>query len=157
MNQAATLADAASIIVDEMFPHSPEVLWKTLTTPALMGRWLMEPTGFEPVVGAHFTFQTTPAGNWDGVIRCEVTVVEPNARLVHTWVGGDEVNRDYGSRLDTVVEWTITRVEGGCRLRLDHSGFRMPKNEFAHRNMSKGWPKVVAAVGALASEEASRG
>ena len=69
MNDAAAAVQAASrqIVVDEVFPHTSDVVWRTLTTPELMGRWLkMAPTGFAPVVGTRFTYQTTPAGEWDG-------------------------------------------------------------------------------------------
>ena len=153
MNDAAIMADSCEIIVDEVFPHTPDVVWKTLTTPELMGRWLMTPTGFEPVEGNRFTYQTTPAGEWDGVIQCEVLEVVPNVRLVHSWRGGHDANADYGSRLDTVVTWTLARSDGGTRVRLVHSGFRMPKNESAFNNMSQGWPKVVQQIGALAGEQ----
>ena len=65
-------------MVDEVFPHAPETIWKTLTSGELMARWIeMTPTGFEPVKGKHFTFQTRPAGAWDGVIHCEVLEVTP--------------------------------------------------------------------------------
>lgn len=153
MNDAAIMADSCEIVVDEVFPHTPDVVWKTLTTPELMGRWLMTPTGFEPVEGNRFTYQTTPAGEWDGVIQCEVLEVVPNVRLVHSWRGGHDANADYGSRLDTVVTWTLARSDGGTRVRLVHSGFRMPKNESAFKNMSRGWPKVVHQIGALAGEQ----
>ena len=147
------MADSQEIIVDEVFHHAPELVWKTLTTPALIGRWLMTPTGFEPRKGNRFTFQTTPAGEWDGVIHCEVLQVTPNERLVHTWRGGHDANAGYGSRLDTVVTWTIARVEGGTRLRLVHSGFRTPRNDFAFRRMGEGWPKVLRTIGAIAGEQ----
>jgi hypothetical protein len=63
MNDAASKSDTQDIVVDEVFPHAPETIWKTLTTGELIGRWIeMAPTGFEPVKGKHFTFQTTPAG-----------------------------------------------------------------------------------------------
>ncbi|WP_114950763.1 SRPBCC family protein [Sphingosinicella terrae] len=154
MSSAALKPDTQDIVVDSVFPHSPEMLWKTLTTPDLMGRWLMEPTGFEPVAGKRFTYQTKPAGQWDGVIHCEVLEVVPNQRLVHTWQGGSDSNADYGSRLDTIVTWTLTEVPDGTRVRLVHSGFCTPRNDFAYRNMSGGWPKVVETVGALAEVEA---
>jgi uncharacterized protein YndB with AHSA1/START domain len=110
------------IVVDEVFPHTPDVVWKTLTTPELMGRWLaMMPTGFEPTEGKRFTYQTTPAGEWDGVIHCQMLEVIPNERLVYAWKGGHEGNVGYGSRLDTVVTWTLSTVENGTRLRLVHS------------------------------------
>jgi uncharacterized protein YndB with AHSA1/START domain len=152
MNEAAIMADSREIVVDEVFPHAAEVVWKTLITPEFIGRWLMMPTGFEPVKGNRFTYQTTPASEWDGVIHCEVLEVIPNERLVYTWQGGHEANADYGSRLETVVTWTLTKVDGGSRIRLVHSGFRTPKNDFAFKNMSVGWPKVVQSVGALAAE-----
>lgn len=153
MNDAAILADIRDIVVDEVFPHTPEVLWKTLTTPELMGRWLMTPTGFEPTQGNRFTYQTTPAGKWDGVIHCEVLEVTPNERLVHTWRSGHEANADYGSRLETVATWTLTKTDGGTRVRLVHSGFCSPRNDSAFRNMSEGWPKILQTIGDLAGEQ----
>ena len=85
MSDAAIMADSHEIVVDEVFPHTPEVVWKTLTTAELIGRWLMTPTGFEPTKGKHFTYQTKPAGEWDGVIHCQVLEVTPNERLVYAY------------------------------------------------------------------------
>jgi len=140
------------IELDELFPHAPETIWKTLTTGELIGRWLMAPTGFEPVKGKRFTFQTKPAGAWDGVIHCEVLEAIPNERLAYAWKSGDEGNVGYGSPLDTVVTWTLTQVDGGTRLRLVHSGFVTPKNDTAFKSMSGGWTKVIQSVGNIAGE-----
>jgi uncharacterized protein YndB with AHSA1/START domain len=153
MNDAALKTDTQEIVVDEVFPHAPETIWKTLTTGELIGRWLMVPTGFEPVKGKHFTFQTTSAGAWDGVIHCQVLEVTPNERLAYAWKGGHEGNVGYGSRLDTVVTWTLSRVEDGTRLRLVHSGFVTPKNDSAFKAMSGAWTKVVQNIGAIAGEQ----
>ena len=51
MSNAALKFDTQDILVDEIFPHAPETIWKTLTTGELIARWLMAPTGFEPVEG----------------------------------------------------------------------------------------------------------
>ena len=154
MNDAAIMADSREIVVDEVFPHTLDVVWKTLTTPELMGRWLkMQPTGFTPKVGTCFTYQTTPAGEWDGVIHCQVLEVIPNERLAYAWTGGHEGNAGYGSRLDTVVTFVLSAVENGTRLRLVHSGFVLPKNETAFKNMSNGWTKVVENIDAIAAEQ----
>jgi uncharacterized protein YndB with AHSA1/START domain len=110
------------------------------------------PTGFEPVKGTHFTFQTTPAGAWDGVIHCQVLEVIPNERLTYAWKGGHEANIGYGAPLDTVVTWTLSRAEGGTRLRLVHSGFITPTNDSAFKTMSGGWTKVVRKLGTVAGE-----
>jgi len=154
MSEAATVASRQDIVVDEVFPHAPEVVWKTLTTPELMGRWLsMQPTGFEPRKGNRFTYQTTPAGEWNGVIQCEVLEVIPNERLVYTWRGGHEANVGYGSRLETVVTWTLSKVENGTCVHLVHSGFVRPRNDTAFKNMSVGWTKVVEKIDAVAAEQ----
>ncbi len=149
MNDAALKSDTQDIVVDEVFPHAPETIWKTLTTGELIGRWMMAPAGFEPVKGKHFTFQTRPAGAWDGVIHCQVLEVMPNERLVYAWRGGHEGNVGYGSRLDTVVTWILSRVENGTRLRLVHSGFVAPKNDSAFKTMSEAWKKVVQSIGTI--------
>ena len=152
MTAAAVKAQTQDIVIDEVFPHATETIWKTLTTAELIGRWLMKPSGFEAKEGRAFTFQTTPAGNWDGTIHCQVLEVVPNRRLSYAWKGGDERNVGYGSRLDTVVTWSLTPVEAGTRVRLVHSGFVTPINDTAYKNMSEGWVKVVKRLDALTGE-----
>jgi uncharacterized protein YndB with AHSA1/START domain len=156
MNKAALKSATHDIVVEEVFPHTPDMVWKALTTRELIGRWLhMTPNGFAAVKGTRFTFQTTRAGAWDGVIHCEVLDVIANERLVYAWKGGDEANDGYGSRLDTVVTLTLARVEAGTRLRVVHSGFVLPKNDTAYKNMSGGWKKVVPSIGEIAAEQAA--
>ena len=154
MNAAAQLkSDRQDIVVDEVLPHAPETIWKALTSGALMGRWLMTPTGFEPVEGKDFTMKTTPAGAWDGTIRCQVLAVKPNERFAYAWKGGHEGNVGYGAPLDTVVTWTLSRAGTGTRLRLVHSGFVTPRNDTAFKGMSDGWKKVVKTLGTIAGEQ----
>lgn len=153
MNDIALNVETREIVVDEVFPHAPETLWKALTTSELIGRWLkMTPAGFEPVKGKRFTMQTTPAGAWDGVIRCEVLAAAPNERLAYAWTGGHEANVGYGSRLETVVTWTLSRVESGTRVRMVHSGFVLPKNATAFTGMSGGWKGVLQRIEEIATE-----
>lgn len=156
MNDIALKSSTQDIVVDEIFPHAPETIWRALTSGELMARWMMAPTGFKPVKGSRFTFQTTPAGEWDGTIRCEVLEVVPNQRLVYAWKGGHESNVGYGSRLDTVVTFTLSKVDGGTRLRVVHSGFVLPKNDTAFRNMSDGWKKVVRNLDAVVAESSGK-
>jgi uncharacterized protein YndB with AHSA1/START domain len=148
------MTEDAAIVVEEVLPHAPETIWKTLTTGALIDRWLMKSTGFEAVEGTRFALQTTPAGAWDGVIHCEVLEVKPNERLSYSWRGGHEGNPEYGSRLDTVVTWTLARVDGGTRLRVVHSGFVLPRNAATIRTLGEGWKKVVPRIGAMSGGRA---
>jgi uncharacterized protein YndB with AHSA1/START domain len=82
-----------------------------------------------------------------------VLEVIPNQRLVYSWKGGHEQNIGYGAPLDTVVTFTLATVENGTRLRAVHSGFVLPRNETAFKNMGDGWKKVVPRIGAMAGEQ----
>ncbi|MGA7383589.1 MAG: SRPBCC domain-containing protein [Methylocella sp.] len=130
-----------SIVVERMMPHPPELIWRALTQGSLIEEWLMK-NDFQPVVGHRFTFQAKPMGDWNGVVHCEVTTIEPLRRLVYSWKGGSATNPGYGNVLDSIVEWTLTREPGGTRLRMEHTGFR-PQNETAYDAMSGGWPQVI--------------
>ncbi len=147
MNDAAVKYATQDIVVDEVFAHAPETIWKTLTTGALIARWLMEPRGFAPVPGTRFTYQTKAAGAWDGTIHCEVLEVVPNERLVYAWKGGHESNHGlrFAARHGRHVH--ADQVAEGTRLKLVHSGFVTPINDTAFQNMSDGWRKVVPALG----------
>ncbi len=142
------------IVVEDVLPHPVERVWKALTTAELIGRWLM-PNDFEPVVGKRFTFTARPIGDWDGVVQCEVLEVVPPRRLVYSWTGGTDGNNgkvNYASRLDSVVTWTLQPEGRGTRLRMVHSGFRSPHNDFAHDAMSPGWRRHIGRMGEIAAE-----
>ena len=153
MNDTALKPATQDIVIDEVLPHAPETIWKVLTTSDLIGRWMMVPTGFEPVPGQRFTFQITPAGAWDGVIHCQVLEVIPNQRLAYAWKGGDASNVGYGSPLDTVVSWTLARVENGTRVRFVHSGFATPTNDLAFKAMGDGWSRILQRLGEVAAQQ----
>lgn len=153
MSAAELKVETKDIVLDEVFPHATATVWKALTSAQLIGRWLMQPTGFEATEGKAFTFQTTPGGSWDGVIHCRVLEVVPNRRLVYAWKGGHENNTGYGAPLDTIVTWSLTPVEAGTRIQLVHAGFVMPRNESAYTVMSGGWKKVVRKLDEISGEQ----
>jgi uncharacterized protein YndB with AHSA1/START domain len=154
MNEAVTMAATRDIVVDEVFPHTPQTIWQALTQDALIARWVRMPTrGFEAVAGQRFTFETTSAGAWDGVIHCQVLEVSANQRLVYSWKSGHAGNVGYGAELDTVVTWTLSKAEGGTRVRLVHAGFVLPRNQTAYAGMSEGWKSVVQRIDAIAAEQ----
>jgi uncharacterized protein YndB with AHSA1/START domain len=154
MNDVAPRTDTQEIVVEKFFPQAPETIWKALTTGELIERWLtMAPAGFAPVKGTRFTFQTRPAGPWDGVIHCKVLLAIPNERLVHVWQSGHEDNVGYGARLDTVVTWTLSPVENGTRVRLVHAGFVIGRNDTAFTSMSEGWKRCLQTIGDISATQ----
>jgi len=144
--------DVRKIVIEEVLPHTQKIVWRALTTGDLIGRWLMPPVGFEAIEGREFTFQTRAAGAWDGVIKCRVLEVTPDERFAFAWRGGHEDNAGYGSRLDTVVTFTLEPAAGGTRLRLVHAGFELPRNAFAFKNMSEGWPSRISILATVAAD-----
>jgi uncharacterized protein YndB with AHSA1/START domain len=151
--QSANKSATRDIVVEDVLPYPPERVWKALTTAELIGKWLM-PNDFEPVVGKRFTFKTRPIGEWDGVVQCEVLEVVANHRLVYSWKGGADANNsstNYGSRLDSVVSWTLQAEGQGTRLRMVHAGFRSPGNDFAYDAMSPGWGRIMGRLGEVAA------
>jgi uncharacterized protein YndB with AHSA1/START domain len=78
--------------------------------------------------------------------------VVPHERFVYAWRGGHESNVGYGSKLDTKVTFTLSKEGSGTRVRVVHSGFEMPRNETAYKNMSGGWSHVIERLGKLAGD-----
>jgi uncharacterized protein YndB with AHSA1/START domain len=130
-------AETQSIVQDYDLPHPPAKVWRALTEPELLARWLMK-SDMQPAVGRSFTFRMEPSQWWDGIVHCEILEIEPLKRLSYTWRSGPE-----SSPLDTVVTWTLTpTAAGGTRLQLEHSGF-VPKNKFAFDGARQGWQRNV--------------
>lgn len=103
-----------NVIIERIYPFSPEELWDALTNPEALAEWMME-TDFQPYVGHHFTFRTAPAPGFDGIVYCEVLTVDKPRKLAYTWRGG------YMN--PTVVTWLLQPVAEGTKLRLEHTGF----------------------------------
>jgi uncharacterized protein YndB with AHSA1/START domain len=138
------VSDPRTVRVDEFLPHKPARVWKALTDPVLLAKWLM-PNDFRPVVGHRFTFRTDPRPNvgFDGIIHCEVLAAEPERLLRFSWRGGP---------LDTTVTWTLSPEGRGTRLFLAHDGFDPddPAQQFTRRILDGGWrSNVMSALRAV--------
>lgn len=137
--------DLTTLQLDQFYPHPPAKVWRALTTPELMQRWLMESDGFEPRVGQEFTLRArpVPATNFSGLVSCRVLeVVEPE-RLSFTWA-------DPEAAVDTdwVLTWDLHPEGRGTRLVLTHSGFDPddPTQQLSRTIMGSGWPRVLRAL-----------
>jgi uncharacterized protein YndB with AHSA1/START domain len=125
-----------SLVIERVFPHPPEKLWRALTEGPLLAQWMMN-NDFEPVAGRKFQFRADPMPNWDGVVDCEVLIVDPPQSLSYSWgVGAGEAG------LQWVVLWTLTAAEGGTHVRMEQSGFR-PDQQGAFQGANYGWQKFL--------------
>jgi uncharacterized protein YndB with AHSA1/START domain len=130
-------SETQSVALEYDLPHAPAKVWRALTEPALLARWLMA-TDLRLLIGQAFTFKMEPTQGWDGVVNCEVLEIDPHKRLRYSWRGGPE-----SSRIDTVVTWTLTPTpSGGTRLAFEQSGFP-PRNKLAFDGARRGWQHMV--------------
>lgn len=131
-----------SVVIEKIFAHPPEKLWRALTEPALLTQWLLR-NNFLPEIGREFQFRNEPVGGWDGVIECKVLAIHPLQRLVYSW-------RAFGH--ESTVEFTLAPAEGGTHLRMEHSGFRADQDA-AYQGAHYGWQRFIGKLQRLIDEE----
>jgi len=139
-------ATTRSIVIEREMPHPPERVWRALTQGALIEEWLME-NDFQPVVGYRFNFRAMPMPHWNGIVDCQVLVVEPNQRLSYSWNASGE---EAASGLKTLVTWTLTPTKGGVLLRMEQLGFR-PEDEANYQGASYGWQRYIGGLERVAA------
>jgi uncharacterized protein YndB with AHSA1/START domain len=134
----------AGIKIDVHYKQPPHVVWRALTDPDLLARWLM-PNNFRPEPGCEFEFRAKPVGGWDGIARCKVLEIDPPNKLAYSWKS---------NKIETVVTFTLRPEDGGTWLRFSHAGFAGAGGFVAKLFMGSGWrkklhksiPEIVAGV-----------
>lgn len=151
MNDELLNDDPQAIHVDAFLPHPPEKVWRALTEPELIARWLM-PNDFKLEIGHHFTFKgfPIPAAGFGGTGHSEVLDFEPGKMLRIAWRAAP----DDLSSLDSTVTFTLAPEGRGTRLFLAHEGFDPgdPYQAAARRLMGGGWAGVGGAIARAIAE-----
>ena len=136
------------IEIEQFYPHPPGRVWKALTDPKALSTWYMA-NDFQAVVGHSFTFRTDPAPGIDGLLHCEVIVVDEPYRLAYTFIGGWMDRK-------TLVSWTLIAQDSGTLLRLQHTGFTELSDAAVRDILAQGWgtflPHLPAVLAALQDE-----
>src|SRR5947209_6960665 len=83
----STATETQTISLQYDLPHPPAKVWRALTDPELLAKWIMA-NDLQPEVGHAFTFRADPTPWWDGIVHCEVLEVGPERRLRYTWRSG---------------------------------------------------------------------
>ncbi len=121
--------DDRTMILTFDLSHPPEKVWRTLTDPELLAKWLLPVTGFNLEAGSEFAFSAPPQPDWDGSVNCRMLEVEEFKRLSWAWVAAD---------IDTVLTFVLDRTETGTRLTIQQSGFE-PGQKRALGGARYGW------------------
>jgi uncharacterized protein YndB with AHSA1/START domain len=143
--------DPTSVEIGRFYQHAPEQVWRALTEPDVVEKWLMPSTGMAgAAVGTHFIFTvpTQPPGE----IACEVLELRPTKRLTLSWV---DLRAARPARWR--VEWTVSPQGRGTRLLLRHSGFYIDdrRQKMARNGMERLWRRALTQLGDLLDGRAS--
>jgi len=131
-NEPIPTESTNTVVLERVFPHPPEKLWRALTESPLLAQWLLN-NDFEPIAARKFQFRADPLPQWDGIIDCEVLIVDPLKQLSYTW---------NSMGLNSTVLWTLTPTDGGTHLRMEHSGFGSD-HQHAFKGATYGWRRYL--------------
>lgn len=147
------MTNSLTIAIDQFFPYPPAFVWRALTEPELLARWLM-PNDFQLRVGHRFTFKGTPMPrvNFSGIVQCEVLSFEIERELSYNWTDHSGEND-----LHSTVTWHLEPEGQGTHLFLEHRGFDAdhPLLHLSYQIMSGGWSRLIRQLGeSLATDDA---
>lgn len=151
----------AHLIEREIVVEAPiDIVWKTLTEPGEISRWLSEEADFELRAGAEgvFVFGAHATNEKAGAERTPVSfhieAVEPPHRFAFRWAYPEHAEAREGNSL--LVEFTLTTVGEATRLRMVESGFDTLERSDAEKaayiaDHNKGWDVHIGRLGEYAA------
>ncbi|MQY22009.1 SRPBCC family protein [Nocardia macrotermitis] len=133
--------DPARVEIGRFYPQSPEIVWRALTEPALLERWLMPSTGFDPAVGTHFLLSMPDSSTAE--IACEVLATTPGEAMTWSWM---DLRAPQPARW--IVDWEVHAQGHGTRLLLTQTGFDIAdkRQKMARNAIERGWRQVLATT-----------
>jgi len=134
----------------EIFCDStPEEVWEALTVSTEISAWLMPVADFKAEVGATFMMQAKPMGKWDGKIYGTILIADKPRILSYTWKG-DQM------KSNTVIKWTLTPLNDGTLVILEHSGFSGFSDFILGLFHAMGWNKFLKKLKKRVTENGKR-
>jgi uncharacterized protein YndB with AHSA1/START domain len=133
---APAQTDAISFELD--LRHSPKKVWRALTEPALLEKWLLPATGFSLTPGKDFILKTQAFPGWDGTVHCRLVEIEAERKLSYSWVVGD-------MELDTMVTFVLRPTDEGTHLSIVQSGFK-PSQKQNFGGARYGWKSMAGKL-----------
>ncbi|MGE3073282.1 MAG: SRPBCC domain-containing protein [Dehalococcoidia bacterium] len=122
MTDLGTITKSYTVRYERTSRHSAERLWRAITDPAEVTKWMQYPARIDLRVGGAYyvDYAKTNEGCLDGII----VAIEPARLLRYAW----------GT---TIVEWSIESLESGCAHTF--SQFGLPDRGPGEEGLVAGW------------------
>jgi uncharacterized protein YndB with AHSA1/START domain/ADP-ribose pyrophosphatase YjhB (NUDIX family) len=126
-------------------------VWEALTNSTKLSQWITMPNDINPAIGNEFTFEAESRdewGDWDRKIRCRITELIPNKKIVYTWAS--ELIKG-----ETLVSFELVESKGQTELTLTHSGWEnlSESQEMWRERYAKGWRDLLSRLNLMLSED----
>jgi uncharacterized protein YndB with AHSA1/START domain len=126
------------IHLTQRYAHPRSKVWRAITEPALLEKWLMRPEGLSLEVGNEFKLIAKPQPGWRGFVECEVLEIVHERRFVFSWVGNEK-------QTPMTVTFSLDDDGEGTIFTIDHVGFEGISGWLLARvMMGPGWKKMLA-------------
>jgi uncharacterized protein YndB with AHSA1/START domain len=136
-------AGESSTIVKEVIINAPlSKVWKAITEPGQIEKWLMPPENFKLEEGNEFTM--TGRNKEKTVIPhfCKIIEIIPEKKLSYTWAVEDMLS-------ETLVTYELEEQDGNTKLTLSHSGWdkvTLIKPGATRNDYNGGWASVLPGL-----------
>ncbi|WP_231702949.1 SRPBCC family protein [Tsukamurella asaccharolytica] len=141
--------DPSIVELDRFVPCAPAAVWRALTEPEIVERWLMRSVGLGPHEGATFILEIP--SDPPGEVSCEVLSAVAGERFTHSYTDLRAVRP-----VRWIVDWRLVPEGKGTRVVMTMSGFDPDDRQqrFARNAVERGYrnsllPKLATAVIAL--------
>lgn len=114
------LADSYAIEQSYYFESSPKKVFKALTTPKGLAKWLLSSAEIKAKAGEDYTFDWMGGYHMEGKVRR----LEHNKTVSYSW--HDKL--ESGEAVETTVLFKVAKKGDGTLLKLSHTGFHDPEH-----------------------------
>ncbi|WP_209593416.1 SRPBCC family protein [Jiella mangrovi] len=145
------MTQASTLVLTRDVRRPRELVWRCLTQPECFKVWWRDNLEFEARPGGRFVEPWVDPSGRERVTRAEVTAFQPPEGFVMVWADEDW-------EFDTVVSVSLTAIDNGTRVMIEHQGWEKvgePDRATYLLDHHAGWQKHLGNLTAFAEDLAA--